>query len=274
MCSICISAVFIELHDVCAGTQGHDWFREDIIISTITVRKHEISINEIDHSHCHSICPDLQQPLLILTFLAPAMQLANRSIQSNIFDTMSVQSKPIRKKMGRILFWPISLVSVCSCCSILFTLDLIHFLPSLSHIFWGSTTVKNPPSPLFAEPQAASIFFSTVQQNCRYSRTVDFVIILVFLYHCWDCTMWLKKGKERPCNSHLSMKSGQNLYLGFSLGGNLDGAQASLTPRVQFVWPVWGLHIVPTSSMLSWPWHGLKRWALAWYNCMCTSRGT
>ena len=47
---------------VCASAQGHVWFTEDITISTITVRKHEISISEIYYCHRYSICLDLQHP--------------------------------------------------------------------------------------------------------------------------------------------------------------------------------------------------------------------
>lgn len=51
-----------ELCAVSAYSQGHVWFTEDIIISTITVRKHEISISEIYYCCCYGSCLDLQQP--------------------------------------------------------------------------------------------------------------------------------------------------------------------------------------------------------------------
>lgn len=51
-----------ELYDVSAKAQGHVWFTEDITISTITVREHEIRISEIYHRCCYSICRDLQHP--------------------------------------------------------------------------------------------------------------------------------------------------------------------------------------------------------------------
>lgn len=52
-----------ELCAMSASVQGHVWFTKDITISTITVRKHEISIREIYCCCCcYSICLDLQHP--------------------------------------------------------------------------------------------------------------------------------------------------------------------------------------------------------------------
>lgn len=52
-----------ELCAMSASVQSHVWFTEDITISTITVRKHEISIREIYYCCCcYSICLDLQHP--------------------------------------------------------------------------------------------------------------------------------------------------------------------------------------------------------------------
>lgn len=65
---VCLTCVVLnqssvgELCAVSAHSQGHVWFTEDIIISTITVRKHEISIGEIYHCCCSGSCLDLQQP--------------------------------------------------------------------------------------------------------------------------------------------------------------------------------------------------------------------
>lgn len=52
-----------EQSDVSAKARGHVWFTEDITISTITVREHEISISEIyQRRRCRGICRDLQHP--------------------------------------------------------------------------------------------------------------------------------------------------------------------------------------------------------------------
>lgn len=69
-----------ELCAVSASTQGHVWFTEDITISTITVRKHEICISEIYYC-CTASALTYNASALILTFLAPAplMQFARRS---------------------------------------------------------------------------------------------------------------------------------------------------------------------------------------------------
>lgn len=71
-----------ELCAVSVSAQGHVWFTEDITISTITVRKHEISMSEI-YCCCCSVASALtyNAPALILTFLAPThtLQFAGRS---------------------------------------------------------------------------------------------------------------------------------------------------------------------------------------------------
>ena len=56
------------------------------------------------------------------------------------------------------------------------------------------------------------------------------------------------------------------VYKGALTLGNRYQVQARLTPAVQFVWLVWALHDMA--------WHGWKRWASAWYNCLGTNTST